>query len=489
MINCRFWNDDTAKWGDSFAVTTSFALPTFHDTFDESLSEVTEIVALSRDMPYLLPLKLWTKCQITFDDISFVGFVSAYNDEIFEFGGGMSNSNKKVTFNLIELIAVTQYMPMSNLCFTNTIDSVIDANGQTITTITTRTAEDYIARISNQLYTLQDSNRNDAPFKLSIEAGDWWRKVEMPEMTFTEPMLFDVLKQIGEVVGGFPYLEFVVAGEYELHFQKWDDPNQEHWQDTNPNQISHHASIENQGEIVDCTIKNVLSVSQNGDNAAIFPAIGGFKSQGSETLTVEVNAETSYVELPKPIYQILEVRAKYVNKINETPDRGKEKDITALIVEFDYWKTLHNSVLPKFEYKTPFRDTRMYYTIGDKKLSGISNAQTAIKYFFGFLEMESPKSARYVFQIKYIPMTECRVQMWRDGAEKPIGQIINQEGNIVSATSMSNYLQGLVNRIHGEYTIFNKRVRRGERLFKSGEWLNGEIIVDATHQFTTTEVI
>ncbi|MEG1520706.1 MAG: hypothetical protein RR458_06920, partial [Clostridia bacterium] len=107
-------------------------------------------------MPYLLPLKLWTKCQITFDDISFVGFVSAYNDEIFEFGGGMSNSNKKVTFNLIELIAVTQYMPMSNLCFTNTIDSVIDANGQTTTTITTRTAEDYIARISNQLYTLQD---------------------------------------------------------------------------------------------------------------------------------------------------------------------------------------------------------------------------------------------------------------------------------------------------------------------------------------------
>lgn len=512
MISAKFWLDDTQEWGSAVVIDGYAKLPDVDYRFDESF-DTAEFMCYTNDLPYALPLEAWTKCELTLDDKKFVGFVSGYRDEMIEFGNGQ-NGNRQATIELVELIAVTQYITLSNLNFTN--DIVVSdptTSGAVNVTVKTKKASAVVERLSRQIFNLHGQ---ESPFTLQYDPTDWWVNAVMPEFRFSSCTLFDCLKYIGDAVGGFPYLEFIAGGVYELHFLQWDNQATEHHTDNTVQSITRSVGIDNQGFVIDSTVENLLSVAPNGDNAVTFPDISKYKSVKTEDYSVTVTEQNNFFEVDRPIFQLLKIEAysKLVNSLAGTAlTQDSYADVTPLFVESGFWKTLPEGIkipgLPPIQMRTA-RNNRAYWTYNSTKIQWINPGKNVLyddsgffKYFVNYyiiaagghvpsgiadLLKETVTLAVFNFKVTYIPTAPARVMAIQDGAKKPIGQPYNQGANIIQASSYASNIQGLANRIHGKQTTLQKQVKRGETLYQVGEWLNGEIITSARHEYSPTTV-
>ena len=504
MISAKFWLDDTQEWGAAIVIDGYAKLPEVDYRFDESF-DTAEFMCYTNDLPYALPLEAWTKCELTLDDKKFVGFVSGYRDEMIEFGNG-HNGNRQATIELVELIAVTQYITLSNLNFTN--DIVVSdptTSGAVNVTVKTKKASAVVERLSRQIFNLHGQ---ESPFTLQYDPTDWWVNAVMPEFRFSSCTLFDCLKDIGDAVGGFPYLEFIAGGVYELHFLQWDNQSTEHHTDNTVQSITRSVGIDNQGFVIDSTVENLLSVAPNGDNAVTFPAVDGFKAPVTQDYVTQITKDNCYFEVDRPIFQLLKIEA-YSPDINtyiynsSGPTARNTADVTNLFVEFDRWKTFKEEieVLGVALGAGEAKNTRGYWTYNSNKIQGFQDMwryfclqyMTIIKgsalndaEFLAALNQSTPLYIN--FKVTYIPTAPARVMAIQDGAKKPIGQPYNQGSNIIQAGSYASNIQGLANRIHGKQTTLQKQTKRGETLYQVGEWLNGEIITSARHEYSPTTV-
>lgn len=499
MIAVKFWLDDVQKWGSSVVLDAYAQLPDIDYRFDESFSTAS-FMCYSDDLPYTLPIEPWTKCELTLDGDKFIGFVSSYSDELIQFGGGV-NGNKQVIIELVELVAVTQYIPMSNLNFTNDITTSVNSSTGVVTTnVTTKTAGQVVERLSRQIFNLHGQ---ETPFSLQYQTSDWWVGITMPEFRFSDNTLFDCLKDIGDAVGGFPYLEFVSNGQYLLRFLQWNNQATKKHTDGTVQGVSRTISTDNQGFIVDSTVENLLSVNDKGDNAVTFPAINGFKSLATESYQTQVSKDTAFIRVDKPVFKLLKVEA-YSKIINTQYGKTEASaDLTYLFVEFDRWKTLRDGVsVMSIPISTgEAKNTRGYWTYNGKEIKnlkeifvmllncyivGIGGDPSEIsKTLWWYVNEATPI---FDFKITYIPTSSARLMAIADNATKPIGQTYNQGSNIIQASSYASNLQGLANRIHGKKTTVQKQSKRGDTLYSVGEWLNGEIITEAHHEYSPTTV-
>ena len=514
MISAKFWLDDTQEWGSAIRLDGYAKLPDIDYRFDESFTTAS-FMCYTNDLPYELPLEVWTKCELTLDDEKFVGFVSSYRDEMIEFGNGQ-NGNRQATIELVELVAVTQYITLSNLNFTN--DIVVGdptTSGAVNVTVKTKAARTVVDRLSRQIFNLHGQ---EAPFALQYETDDWWVSITMPEFRFSSCTLFECLKDIGDAVGGFPYLEFIAGGIYELHFLQWDNQATERHTDDKLQGITRSVGIDNQGFIVDSTVENLLSVSPNGDNAVTYPDIDKFKAVKTEDYEVTVNAQNNFFEVDRPIFQLLRIEA-YSPTINQIAGvaltSDSHADMTPLFVEAGRWKTLPAGInvagLPPLNVGEA-RNTRAYWTYNSSKIQWINPSAGVLFDDSGFFRhfvnyyivaaggtlptgnivsdvFKAGQTLAVVnFKVTYIPTSPARVMAIQDGAKKPIGQPYNQGANIIQASSYASNIQGLANRIHGKQTVLQRQIKRGETLYKVGEWLNGEIITVAKHEYTPTTI-
>lgn len=499
MISAKFWLDDAQKWGETIKLDGYAKLPDIDYRFDESFTTAS-FMCYTDDMPYTLPIEPWTKCELTLDGDKFVGFVSSYTDEIIGFGDGFKG-NRQATIELVELVAVTQYIPMSNLNFTNDITSTVDATTGVVTTkVTTKKAYQVVERLSRQIFNLHGQ---ETPFVLQYDPSDWWPNATMPEFRFSDNTLFDCLKDIGDAVGGFPYLEFVASGVYMLRFLQWNNQATKKYTDATVQGLTRTVTTDNQGYIIDSTVENMLSVNENGDNAVTYPAVDGFKSLATESYQTQVSADTAFIRVDKPIFKLLkvEVSSKIVNTVFIKP--GATADLTYLFVEFDRWKTFRDGI-DIFDVPTTTeeaKNSRAYWTYNGKEIKNLKEMFVMLlacyvdgiggdpsqmsNTLWWYINKSTPI---FDFKITYIPTSPARLMAMADGATKPIGQTYNQGSNIIQASSYASNIQGLANRIHGKKTSVQKQVKRGTALYSVGEWLNGEIITEAKHEYSPTTV-
>lgn len=474
MLTVRFFDDVTQDWGEIIQPNTDGGLqiPVVRtDRFDEGLSVADiKIYTNGHDMP--VPVPEWTKCRMDYDGEIVDYFVSFCDTEVLARG---EKPIYQVELSLIELVKVTQSLMMDSLCFSNDVSDT--------GVVTTRTIGAVLTRLNNQLFTVPEEDKRDVPFKFFFEPTEAWVGYTAPELFFTEQTLFEALEQIGQVIGGFPYLEYVSSGTYRLKFRMWDNPNTTHWETDEYQQIYEHTGIEGQANVVDSTVKNLLNVSENGENTAVYPAYDGYKAVSTESSLYVIETADSFLKLPHPIAKVIKMECR-------VPSVKKEGDYSRYIVEFDKWKTLRRVAIFPYPPKQ-YQNTCAYYIYN----TDIINIQN-IKWIAKEIGTSDTSIKKMVFKITYIPMISARIKKQRMSNEpmKPIMQPVNQPANIVNGGAYSTHLQGLVNRMSGYYrqivkVIFRDFANPTHTLYKIGDWLNGQIITEAEHTYTNVNII
>jgi hypothetical protein len=479
MITCRFWIDEKQNWGEEVIIDVAEEPLRMDKRHDEQL-ETASFETLSDYMPYELPIKPYTKCRIV-DDLGEVYnyFVKSYDDVIM----GPSNKTKlrHIRFELIEQLAVTQKLFPDNLCFSNDLDT----NGNPIP----RTIADVLLRVKNQLWTVPEMDKYDpayAPFNFSFDTtADWAQKVA-PEMFFTGQSLFEILVQIGAVIGGFPRLDFREQdGNYILTYRMWDTSTTNHV-DEDLVTIKRHTDMDGMANVLVSDLENLQNM--DGSNTIVEPCNDGFMPVCTEENETEITEEGAIFTTKKPISQILSMTFS----LNDNPDKVVTctKTNHPIWLEYDEWRTLPSASLINI-FTGPTRGDYLYYIKGDTKIYNFfssSYEQTPyynVMRYLGLEELARPR--RVLLRIKYIPYQAMRVKAYNNG-DKPITELINQSEQVISSQYIASNMQGLVDRMSGSYNIYQKSVPRGTRLYKAGESLNGEIITAAKYEFGNMRV-
>lgn len=462
------------------------------DAHDESLSTCSlTILTDGSNFPNGKPyLEEWTKVRVNFDGDTLDYFVTQCDSSVAARKRPDNNVKKtvyKVDLQLIELLFVTQYISMDNLIFSHDISS----SGK----VTAKTIAEVLQRVNNQIYTMPEADKNDpvygVPFKLltSYSSMFWWGDMPAPEFFFNGKTLFQILVEIGDYVGGFPYLKFSKHGEYELFYRQWNDNNvpRHTLSDDEIYDVEYHTTTDGSATVVDSTVENMLNSSANGENTAVYPLPGENESNNyvpprAESYEYEITDTNCFIEVPHAIEKVLKLEV-YQRYSTAEQEKKFYSNATEYLLEYDDWVVLKEGIAVVSTILTPARITRFYYKRGERRIENIKSVSK-------FLFVDGKKDPTWNFmRITYIPRLNGRIKKQRSTGKKPISYIVNQQTNVVNSSAYGKYLQGLVDRMTGNSTIYTVISKRNTELFKTGELLNGERIYRAEHTYSPKVVV
>lgn len=484
MITCKFWKDDIQDWGGNVQIDT-YEMPLKISTrFDERLAEGS-FHTWEGDCPYDLPLEPYTKCRITIDDGTEYDFVVAsYDDRVLKFGTAdrpRYGKPRKASIALIDPLAITQQIYPDNLCFSNGLDN----DGK----VTTITISEMLGRISEQLWTVPEGDKNNpayAPFRFYWDTNKFQQTA--PEMFFTGMSLFEIFVQIGAVVGGFPTLKYVDSvGQWLLDFRMWQNNAAARYNNKSMVNVARHSSMEGYANVLKSDLQNMQNMSVDGENTIVEPNEIEFMPVSTEEYNTEISNDNISFYTKKPIAKILEMTFRFQGSPEERPS-VTYNETNNFFMEYDKWRTLPALSLTDMTTWTLSSDGVCYYKKGDNKIINFYNASGSspwnrLKLDFDPLSEPALHALRTIVRIKYIPYQEVTIKAHKPNAKKPIAEIYNQAANVLSSNAAGNNMQGTVERMEGQYTQWQKMLPRGGPLYKVGDWLNGGIIVAADHEF------
>ena len=474
MITCKFWVDALNGWGDPVSIDTTTDKLRITDRFDETFSGET-FTMYSSDCPYALPIEAWTKARITLDDGSERNyFVESYNDELATQGEGI-NGEYRVYISLIEQVKVTQSLYPDSLTNSN----LIRDDGQ----IQTSTIANLLNRVREQLWTMPEAqkgnNLDGTPFDFYFVQYGTWQNMVAPEMFFTDFTLFEILEQVGQVVGGFPQLDWdEEIGKYWLTFRFWNDNNVPAHEDTSLVGLARHTGIDGQANCVVSNLANLQNMSNDGSNTVVFPCRGGFKALNTSEYTYNITPETLTLNMPYSIARVIKAEVWLGLSVYYA-------DISALIIDYDKWVTLPEGISALLQpYTENWQVTRLYYKRNDNKIYNVNNAFYAIwSKLIDLYPDDMPRvgysSNGIMLRVTYQPYQSARVRTYKADGLQPIQIGYNQGANVVSSTAIARNLKGLVQRLEGKFQVYQKTVERGTPVYAVGDLLNGQRIVEA----------
>lgn len=519
MITVRFYDEENKEFSaQAIKASANGGVQTpvsRTDAHDESLDTcLLSILTDGHDLPEQKPyVEEWTKVRVSFDGDEKDYFVTQCDSTVVARKrpeNGVKKTVYKVELQLIELIFVTQYISMDNLIFSHDIDE----NGNVIT----KTIKEVLARVNYQIYTMPEefkySRKGEyaeysAPFDMELKS-EWWENMPAPELYFNGKTLFQILVEIGDVVGGFPYLTYISHGIYSLGYRKWNDNNvaRHTLSDSEMEYVEYHTTTDGSATVVDSTVENMLNSSVNGENTAVCPLPGNedtvvsvnnynikmarnnnFVPPRTESYEYEITKNNCFFEVPHPIEKVLRLET-YSKKNSGAAERGY-CDITSSLKEYSEWITLKETTNDKNS-----RNYYLYYSIGGRRIENINNAIGNIEIADEYGGSGFTTATQLFLRVTYIPRLNGRIKKQRGTNEKPISYIVNQQSNVVNSSAYGKYLQGLVDRMTGNYTVYTVVNERNPKtnnqkytLFKKGEFLNGERIYRAEHTYSPKAVI
>jgi hypothetical protein len=412
----------------------------------------------------------------------------------------------KKTVQLIELTNILHSLPLPTLCFSKNIDGTAN--------YTIRKA---LQRIINQLftplYTLEQPGtvlknyKKQVPVAIAIDENIQGLDDDCPEIFLTECTAFDAFLRFGQILNGMPrLLNRNNQGFYVLTFDRWDKRGISLDLNTvNGTSYADNSEIDGFSDAVQSDIKNML-LEDEENNALTYPFAGQFKGVNTTqyTMTIEGNDTTEtysntesgcIITLPLPIAKLIKVEAKgYARNETVTPvDQvfPLERNINGgyeSIVEDEVWRTIPPSIRTSIGAGIGNETTSSY------SYSGNELRIAPLKYILQILNQQTgvPVVSRGLrLRITYVPIQSAKMRVIRDNQEKPlpITQIVNQSANIVAGESYKDYLQGLSDRMIGEYKVIEVTQPKGARLLAVGDILNGEVVVETNRRYFTSFVI
>ena len=478
------------EWGD-YIVGIQAGL-SIVNRFDEGLNTASFRFPSSS----AAPIPQWTKCRIWCENDFTDWWVQECRVEL-----AVPGKTKYYWKNvqLIELTKVLQTQTLRNLVFSRNVDGTSNY-----------TIRGVLQRIIDQMFPVlyeTDSNGNvlpqykkQIPIAIEIDGNIPRLDEEAPEFFFTETTVFEAFLRVGEYIGGMPELlpRNTATGKYVLTYKMWENDNRTRMTFSDLQDYSETASFENYAEIVESSVRNMLASNDEETNTLTYPCEGAYKGinaaeyettiPGEELSGEELSTGDIKFTLPFPVYKILKVESKSfrkglaavetlntVNPDNTTPYNGN-------ILEADIWRTVPPSNI--FEGRLVGQDNYSYY-VYDSPVLEIKNLKKALERLNagGILS----KSIR--LRVTYIPIQPAKIQILKENKASetdlklPIKQIVNQSANIVQGQAYSDYLQGLVNRLIGEYKVCQITQVRGAAYPEIGDIVNGEIVVESKHVY------
>ena len=485
MITAKFWANDI--WGDSIKIDCFRDKIILDDNFDETLSTVS-FALYGID----LNIEKWDKCRIILDDNSAHDyFIKSVKTEISSFG---ANLQKYYKIELVECLESAKHIFPDNLCFSNLL-----ADGVPIT----RTIGEMLMRINNQLY----FDKTDVPFEFYFNPASEWANITAPEKFFTGRSLAEILVEIGDVVGGYPELSFNdELKKYLLNYRIWADTNRAMHTDNSVVAVSEYSGIDGHANILSSELKNMqnsLTVTE--------PTHSEFQPIETDEYITQIPTDGSAVyKTAKPIAEIKELTFGFKDGLGQhsfTVNANTTPPLNLFCVEYDKWRTLPTHEIwgvsitdeaidqaRTLYYK---RNTNIIKNVGDK--GTVYNLKyTAMNFIWSWFKKTDPTlddsvdnqllTNELTIRIKYVPYEALKIKSYKSDNLLPIEETVNQAGNVIENTAMSKYMQGLVERMDGDYSVWQKKTKRDGIRYNSGEWLNGKIIISAHHEYGATEV-
>lgn len=417
----------------------------------------------------------------------------------------------KKTVQLIELTNILHSLPLPTLCFSKNIDGTANY-----------TIRQALQRIINQLftplYTLEQPGtvlknyKKQVPVAIALDENIQGLDDDCPEMFLTECTAFDAFLRFGQILNGMPrLLNRNNQGFYVLTFDRWDkrgislDLNT----DVKGTSYADNSEIDGFSDAVQSDIKNML-LEDEKNNALTYPFAGQFKgiNTAQYTMTIEGNdTEETYlrtesgciITLPLPIAKLIKVEAKIYTRNDQESNIKQvfplETNVNGgyeAIVEEEEWRTIPPSIrLPLITSPGIGSETTSTYSYsGDVlKIAPLKYIMQLLTVGEGINGVFTSRSLR--LRITYVPIQSAKMRVIRDNMEKPlpITQIVNQSANIVAGESYKDYLQGLSDRMIGEYKVIEVTQPKGARLLAVGDILNGEVVVETNRRYFTSFVI
>lgn len=421
-------------------------------------------------------IREWRKVRLWEGDKFSDWWVESYDSEQIVYGAEPVYRKK---LKLIELTKVLEKRPMRNLNFSRNVDGTARY-----------TMRSMLNKVIYHMFTVLEIDRDTIPLKIELDSTIQGLDNDAPEMFFTEKTALEIFIEIGEVLGGFPRLlpRNVETGKYVLTYDMWDNPNAARHTVNNPCSVTVHRGIEGFADIVESNVKNCISGDDK--NYSVYPCEGEYKGVNAEEYEVDITKDNAVFTLPKKINKIIKVEAIAYDERAIPTQQPQTRDMTNYVLEYKEWQALPKFNL--FNLSGSTKDFSMYYKQGENKIyfENLKNIAILVRTLY-----EGAVTGRSLrLRVAYIPATEISVKAERSrkttygpqgpvtSKQLPISQVVNQISNVIQTQPYGTYLQGLVNRMIGEYKVTEVISKKGKPLYKTGDYLNGEIITEAYHQ-------
>lgn len=490
MIECKFWIDKENKWGENVLIDVYQIPLKVSERHDEQLATAS-FMSWEREFPYELPLKPYTKCRLTTETDTFDYVVYSYDDKIVKMGAKL----RQIEISLIEQLALTQEIYPDTLLFSHEKLTIFEP-------LLTKIGE-VLERIRSQLWTVPKADKTNPkyfPFDFYWQDAAQWTERSAPELAFVDKSLFEILIQIGNIVGGFPKIKWdEKVGKYFLTWRMWNTNVKDH-KDENVVTLSRHSTIEGHTNVLVSNLENLQNMSLEGENTVVEPCNDGFMPVSVEDYTTEITDEATGWTVSKPIAQILEMTFYHARRGISKTVTYTDADTDRIFMEYDEWLTL-----PTYQWGLVgsrwSREGVLWYKRGEKRIHNLAASgsletspspiarivkELNVNFPPGVSSAE-PRSLRA--RITYIPYQETKYKAYKPNAEKPLMKTYNQEEKVVSPAAIAGNMQGTVERAEGVYKKVQKVFDRGAELYKIGEKLNGDIIVAADYEYGQKKIM
>lgn len=298
---------------------------------------------------------------------------------------------------------------------------------------------------------LDNSSQKPQPptFYLSDESRAVLELVNAPEFMFTNKNLFEVLKIIGGVCNGIPYLDIQdQEEEWGRVSYLFLSSREEQSTDVNTNYTSSTSSLdcEDYAASYDVYANNVINSENQTDNLCVEPSYHYGVSVRSDT--IEISESNMMIPTQSPIYKI--VALQYIRN-----DTGAITNIQNIVEEAVY-KTL--SDYPQTNGDTEWKGNYLYYKQGQKNIYGLTykvssnvysaaSNKIAIKNIIGASQWESNLTTPFIIQ--YIPFTNSKFRYYKTDApaRDMFGTMFNsQSANITDVDALGKNMNANINK-------------------------------------------
>lgn len=453
---------------------------------DEQLATAS-FMSWDIEFPYEIPLKPYTKCRLTTETDTFDYVVFSCDTKIVKMGAKL----RQIDVSLIEQLALTQEIYPDTLLFSH--------DKLTLFEPIPRKINEVLERVRSQLWTVPKEDKlNPKYFPFDFywnEFADWADKTA-PELAFVDKSLFEILVQIGNIVGGFPKIRWdEIQKKYELTFRMWDTYVKDNI-DEEVVTISSHSTMEGHTNVLVSNLENLQNLSLDGENTVVEPCEGGFMPVSVENYETNITDEAAGFEVSKPIARILSITFYHNRRGISKTVTYTDADENRIFMEYDEWLTL-----PTYQWgiigSMWAREGVLWYKKGEKRIHNLATSGSVKPTpspiaritgdlgvnFPGPLPNLEPRGLRA--RITYIPYQATKCKTFKPNADKPFMKTYNQAEKTISPASIAGNMQGIVDRAEGIYKKIQKKFSRGDTLYKVGEKLNGEMIVAADYEFGT----